>query len=262
LRYLAPALLLLCAAAPAHALIGKNGVVFAAASLKGPLDKAIALLVRERRCLNPGATIRVSYASSGILARQIQQGAPADLFISADQRWIDYLVNRGRLLKADGESHILLTNRLVLVGRGSGGEAPVLRTGSETAQRLSAGRFAMGDPSHVPAGQYARAALQAMGLWSTVRRNAILAANVRIALAYVARGEAPLGIVYETDAVAEPRVRAIARFPANSHPPIRYIAAAVKGAGARCATEWLKHLMAPAARKIFQAAGYGIPGSR
>ncbi len=244
-------------AAPAHAKIGSNGVIFAAASLKEPLDRAIALLVAQRRCVAPGGTIRVSYASSGILARQIRFGAPADLFVSADPRWLDYLERSGRIDPAARRT--LFTNRLVAIAHGPGGPAERLERGTATALRLGRERLAIGDPGHVPAGRYAKTALQALGLWQQARRNIVFAANVRIALAYVVRSEAALGIVYETDAIAEPLVRIAARIPATAHPPIRYDAAVVRGGDADCARRWLDALHSPAYRKMFADAGYGIP---
>ncbi len=247
-------------AAPAQAKIGDNGVIFAAASLKEPLDRAIAMLVGQRRCIAPGGTIRVSYASSGILARQIRFGAPADLFISADPGWLDYLERSGRIDPAARRT--LFGNRLVAIAHGSGGPDERLERGSATARRLGRERLAIGDPGHVPAGRYAKAALQSLGLWQRARRNIVLAANVRVVSAYVARREAALGIVYETDAIAEPRVRIAARIPANAYPPIRYEAAIVKGGDSMCARRWLDALRSPAYRRIFADAGYGVPKNR
>ncbi len=255
---LVAALLLL--AAPAQAKIGDNGVIFAAASLKAPLDRAVERLVAERRCIAPGGTIRVSYASSGILARQIRFGAPADLFVSADPGWLDYLERSGRIDPAARRT--LFTNRLVAIAHGAEGVAGRLERGSATARRLGRERLAIGDPGHVPAGRYARAALRSLGLWQRARRNIVLAANVRIVSAYVSRREAALGIVYETDAIAEPRVRIAARIPASAHPPIRYEAAIVEGGDPACARRWLDALHSPAYRKIFADAGYGMPKNR
>ncbi|MDE0148584.1 MAG: molybdate ABC transporter substrate-binding protein [Rhodospirillaceae bacterium] len=250
-------------AAPAHAKIGGNGVIFAAASLKAPLDRAVERLVTQRRCLAPGGTIRVSYASSGILARQIRFGAPADLFVSADPRWLDYLERNGRIDPAARRT--LFTNRLVAIAHGPGGRsgrAERLAPGTATARRLGRERLAIGDPGHVPAGRYAKAALQSLGLWQRARRNIVLAANVRVVAAYVVRRETALGIVYETDAIAEPRVRIAARIPAAAHPPIRYDAAIVRGGDADCARRWLEALHSPAYRRIFADAGYGMPKDR
>ncbi|MCY4393728.1 MAG: molybdate ABC transporter substrate-binding protein [Rhodospirillaceae bacterium] len=253
---------LLLLAAPAHAKIGGNGVIFAAASLKEPLDRAVERLVTQRRCIAPGGTIRVSYASSGILARQIEFGAPADLFISADPRWLDYLERRGRVLALPAARRALFSNRLVAIAHGSGGNVERLAPDSATARLLGRSRLAIGDPGHVPAGRYAMAALKSLGLWRQARRNIVLAANVRIASAYVARREAALAIVYESDAIAEPLVRIVARIPETAHPPIRYDAAIVRGGDAACARRWLEALHSPAFRKFFTDAGYGIPKSR
>ncbi len=251
---------LLLVAAPAQAKIGGNGVIFAAASLKAPLDRAVERLVTQRRCLAPGGTIRVSYASSGILARQIRFGAPADLFVSADPRWLDYLERNGRIDPAARRT--LFTNRLVAVAHGAGSSVEPLAPGTATARRLGRERLAIGDPGHVPAGRYAKAALRSLGLWRHAQRNIVLAANVRVVAAYVVRREAALGIVYETDAIAEPRVRIAARIPASAHPPIRYDAAIVRGGDADCARAWLEALDSPAYRKIFAEAGYGMPKNR
>lgn len=257
----APVMAVLLVAGPAQAKIGENGVVFAAASLKEPLDRAVAQLVAQRRCIAPGGTIRVSYASSGILARQIRFGAPADLFISADPRWLNYLEQIGRIDPAARRT--LFSNRLVAIAPGGArGQAERLASGTATARRLGGERLAIGDPGHVPAGRYARAALQSLGLWRRAQRNIVLAANVRVVSAYVARREAALGIVYETDAIAEPLVRVVARIPESAHPPIRYEAAVVKGGDADCARRWLDALRSPAYRKIFADAGYGTPKNR
>ena len=256
----APVVAVCLAVAPAQAKIGDNGVVFAAASLKGPLDRAVALLVKQRRCVAPGGTIRVSYASSGLLARQIRFGAPADLFISADPRWLDYLERSGRIDPAPAWRRTLFGNRLVAIAPGSAGrKVERLAPGTATARRLGRDRLAIGDPGHVPAGRYARAALRSLGLWRQAQRNIVLAANVRVVSAYVARREAAFGIVYKTDAIAEPLVRVVANIPESAHPPIRYDGAVVKGGNADCARRWLDALHGPAYRKIFADAGYGAP---
>ena len=244
---------------PVQAMTAGNGLIFAAASLKGPLDRAVALIGEQERCLRPGAKIRVSYASSGILARQIGFGAPADLFISADTRWVDYLARRGRIVDLPAARRVLFANRLVLIGHRSQDGVAALEPGSAAALRLRRERLAIGDPAHVPAGRYTKAALRSLGLWQQAQRNMILAANVRFATAYVARREVPLGIVYETDAVAEPRVGVIARIPESAHPPIRYHAAIVAGGAAGCARHWLDALEKPTYRKLFTDAGYRLP---
>lgn len=243
----------------AKALVNGNGVIFAAASLKGPMDRAIALMVKDRRCVAAGKTIRVSYASSGILARQIRFGAPADLFITADPVWLEDLRKRRMIEELPAGRRILFTNRLVLIGVQKPATVPTLSAESALAGRLGRMRLAIGDPGHVPAGRYAKAALEAMGLWATARRKMVLAANARVALAYVARREAPLGIVYRTDALAEPKVHIMADIPARTHPPVRYVAALVAGGDRRCARRWADAFHSGPIRKIFAAAGYGLP---
>lgn len=250
---------------PALALVNGNGLIFAAASLKGPLDQAVQRLIRQDRCVADGRTIRVSYASSGILARQIRFGAPADLFITADARWLDDLQKRGKLAAA--ARRVLYTNRLVMIAPGDKGAAPTsipeLKSGTAAASGLGRQRLAIGDPAHVPAGRFAKEALKSLGLWDQARRRIVFAANVRVALAYVARGAAPLGLVYATDAKAEKQVRIVAQVPAAAHAPIRYIGAAIRtgngDGGSDCGKQWLRALQQPAYRKLFVDAGYGVP---
>ena len=221
-------------------------LVFAAASLKNALDEAAA---------SYGKKVVASYGASSTLARQIENGAPADVFISADLEWMDYLEKK-RLL-APGTRRDLLGNRLVLV-------SPVINplrlepsAGFPLAKALGSGRLAIADPQSVPAGKYARAALQKLGVWNEVAARLAPADNVRGALAFVARGEAPLGIVYATDAREEPRVVVAGVFPEDSHPPIVYPAALLRGArpGAR---ELLDFLASPAARAIFGKHGFAL----
>jgi len=189
-------------------------MVFAAASLKEALDEYNR---------TTGLPVRASYAASSALARQIEAGAPAQVFVSADEEWMDYLERKG-LLQA-GTRRDALANRLVWI---------VPATTKAPADPLATlgprDRLALADPQHVPAGKYARAALESMGQWPTVSGRIAAAENVRAALALVARGECPLGIVYETDAKAEPRVRIAGRIDARLHPPIVYPAAALRGA--------------------------------
>jgi molybdate transport system substrate-binding protein len=188
-------------------------VVFAAASLKEALDRYNA---------TSGFEVRASYAASSALARQIEAGAPASVFVSADEEWMDYLERNG-LLQA-GTRRDVLANRLVWI---------VPATKKAPADPLAAlgprDRLALADPEHVPAGKYARAALERMGSWPAVSGHIAAAENVRAALALVARGECPIGIVYETDARAEPKVRIAGRIDAGLHPPIVYPAAATRG---------------------------------
>jgi molybdate transport system substrate-binding protein len=225
-------------------------VVFAAASLKDALDAAIVDY--------PGsAGIAATYASSSTLARQIEQGAPADLFISANPEWMDYLAERG-LIRA-GTRADLLGNRLALVAPAASERALAIAPGFDLAGALEGGRLAMGDPDHVPAGIYGKAALESLGVWDAVAPRLARADNVRAALALVARGEAPLGIVYTSDAAADPTVRVVGVFPPESHPPIIYpvaVTAASKHPDAALLVEFLK---SPTAAAAFARFGFTLP---
>src|SRR5205823_3284636 len=191
----------------------KSPLVFAAASLKNVLDAINDAWRRETR---KHATI--AYAASSTLAKQIENGAPADLFISADRDWMDYLEQR-KLIEPKSRTD-LLGNRLVLIAPKDSRADFVIRPGFDIAGTLGGGRLAMADPAAVPAGFYGKAALETLGVWSSIANRIAAAENVRAALLLVARGEAPLGIVYQTDAAAEPGVRIVAAFPADTHPPI------------------------------------------
>ena len=192
-------------------------LVFAAASLKTALDAIMAQWRAET-----GRAVAASYAASSALARQIAQGAPAHLLISADLEWMDYVADKGAIRK---ETRVnLLGNALVLVGK-PGAPSIEIKPGFDLASRLDGGRLAVGEVSSVPAGRYAKAALQSLGAWQSVESKLAQAENVRAALLLVARGEAPLGIVYRSDAVAEKAVEIQGAFPADSHPPIVYPAA-------------------------------------
>lgn len=192
--------------------------VFAAASLREVLDAAVA---DHRR--RSGRTVRATYAGSAQLARQIEQGAPADLFVSADELWMNWLEQRGWIEPATRRR--LASNSLVLIAPVATPVTPVnLASPVDLAARLGDGRLAVAE-ANVPAGRYAREALTGLNLWRSVEHRLAPGGDVRAALALVARGEAPLGVVYATDARAEPRVRVVASFPAASHAPIIYSAA-------------------------------------
>ena len=234
------ALLLLLVASPAPAQ--ERLVVFAAASLKNALDEA-----------NAGAPLPVvvSYGASSTLARQIEAGAPARVFISADEDWMNYLERKH--LVAPSTRRALLGNRLVwIVPAGRPVPADPLSTLGPRD------RLAMADPQHVPAGKYARAALEKMGLWQTLAGRIAAAENVRAALALVARGESPLGIVYETDARDEAKVAIAARIDPRLHPPIVYPAAALAGAPP-LALRYVDYLASPAATAAFERHGFSRP---
>ena len=225
-------------------------LVFAAASLKTALDRIAAAWRTET-----GEAATISYAASSTLAKQIENGAPAELFISADEDWMDYLQERQLI---DPKTRIdLLGNRLVLIAPAATGSSMKIAPGFPLAALLGDGRLAMADPGAVPAGRYGRAALEKLGVWSTVAHRIAAAENVRAALLLVARGEAPLGIVYQTDAAAEPLVRIVATFPPDSHPPIVYPMALTPTAGAE-ARELAAYLRGPAAGVLFEAQGFAM----
>jgi molybdate transport system substrate-binding protein len=224
-------------------------LIFAAASLKESLDAVNADWVRRG-----GAKPVVSYAASSALAKQLDGGAPAQVFISADLDWMDFAEKRALIQPATRRN--LLGNRLVLVAPAGSKAKASIAPGFPLAQLLGpSGRLALGDPQHVPAGKYARAALEKLGVWGTVSNRIAAAENVRAALTLVARDEAPLGIVYETDARAEPKVSIVADFGVGLHPPVVYPAALVTGARAPAAA-YLDFLASPQAKARFQ--GYGF----
>lgn len=225
--------------------------VFAAASLRTALDDI------DARVLQPGGlTTRIAYAGTPELARQIAAGAPADLFIAADTAWMDEMQHRG-LVRADTRV-TLLGNALVVVAPADAAEPFLLDRATPLRARLGDGRLAMAAPDTVPAGRYAREALTHLGLWSQVADRLAPHENVRAALAMVAAGAVPLGIVYASDAVDEPRVRVVSPVPAGTHQPIRYPAALTRTATARAA-EVLARLRGEDARVIFARHGFTPP---
>jgi molybdate transport system substrate-binding protein len=247
------AILALCAALGPGLTGGAHAApltIFAAASLQGSLDEAVRAY--ERATSQP---VRVAYGASSALARQIEAGAPAHLFISADTAWMAYVRDKGKLR---GEPVMLLGNDLVLVA--PAGHVPALRIvpGFALARALGDGRLAIADPAFVPAGKYARASLEALGAWQEVARKLAPAQDVRAALALVARGEAPLGIVYATDAAAQKAVAVVDTFPASTHPPIVYPLGVVRDAPP--AAESLATFLASApARDIWRRYGFRVP---
>lgn len=224
--------------------------VFAAASLKESFDEAAAAY--QKATAQP---VRVSYAASSALARQIEQGAPADVFVSADLDWMDYL--RERKLIDDGSRRNLLGNTLVLIApKTSKAKAVTLKPGVKLLPLLGNGRIALALTASVPAGKYARAAFTSLGVWDQLQPKVAEAENVRAALMLVARGEAPLGVVYGSDAKAEPNVRVLATFPANTHPPIVYPIARLSASKQPNAAAFVKWLKSPAASAIFRRHGF------
>jgi molybdate transport system substrate-binding protein len=249
MRRLAPLLFVLFLAPAAHA---QGALVFAAASLKEALDEVAGAFAAGR-----AGRVDVSYAASSALARQIERGAPADIFISADTDWVDYLEQRG--LTVPGTRRNLLANDLVLVAPAASTVKIVLAPGVDLSAALGNGRLAMADPGSVPAGKYGRAALTSLGAWKLVERHVASVENVRAALALVARGETPLGVVYRTDALAEKDVRIVAVFPASSHPPIVYPVVVLKRSSSRVASAFEGYLASPDARVIFERHGFRLP---
>ena len=225
--------------------------VFAAASLKEALDEAAAAYRKQT-----GVPVRVSYAASSALARQIEQGAPADVFFSADLEWMDYLQQRNRLDVATRRS--LLGNRLVLIAPRASKARVDLKRPATLLAALGDGRLAVGQTRTVPAGKYAKASLESLSLWNGVRPRLAESESVRAALMLVARGETPLGIVYASDAKAEPDVRVVATFPEDSHPPIVYPVAALRGARAAQAARFVRWLASPAADALFTKRGFAV----
>jgi molybdate transport system substrate-binding protein len=253
--YALAAALVLAAALATPAAAAERLLVFAAASLQGTVDD-----IARRFEKAGGSRVAISFAASSTLARQIERGAAADVYVSASPKWTDRL-EAGRWLRP-GTLGNLLGNRLVLVAP-AGQDAPVpIHREFPLARLLGNGRLVMGDPSHVPAGQYARAALKTLGVWDTVAGRVAGTATVRHALALVARGEAPYGIVYVTDARAEPGVVAVGTFPEEYHPPIRYTVAVPAASTHPQAETFLNYLWSPAARAVFKAHGFqvGEPG--
>ncbi len=225
--------------------------VVAAASLKESMDD-----VARRFEASTGNKVVVSYGASNALARQIGAGAPADLFISADLEWMDYLDQR-HLLAPDSRFD-LLRNTLVLVAPAASTAALKIGPGFGLAAALGTEKLAMANPDSVPAGKYGKSALQALGVWASVERQIARAENVRAALALVSRGEAPFGIVYRTDALADKGVRIVDTFPQASYPSIVYPAAVLAASTSPSARPLLEFLRSVPARAIWEKYGFGL----
>lgn len=231
----------MCCAGTAAA---QSVTVFAASSLKNALDEVAAAYTRES-----GVAVTVSYAGTAVLARQIDQGAPADVFISASTDWMDWLEGRGGIAPASRRD--LLSNRLVLIRHGQGAALSAGALGPTLANT----RLAMAFVQAIPAGQYGKAALESLGLWQTLSPNVVQLDSVRAALALVALGEAEYGIVYASDALAEPRVSTVFTFPETSHQPIRYPVALTPQASPEAAA-FLQALSSKPALAVFEKHGF------
>lgn len=224
-------------------------VVLAAASLQEALTDVAQAWTDQGH-----AAPVLSFAASSALARQVEQGAPADVFISADEEWMDALAQKN-LLRADTRGDIL-TNRIVVIGPRDG--VRLVLTAGNLAQALGDGRLALADPAAVPAGKYAQDALESLGLWTGVAEKVVPAENVRAALALVERGEAPLGIAYATDAQASDKVAVLAELPETSHSPIRYPVAVLAASKHPDAAAFRAFLISPEAQALFGRRGFGI----
>lgn len=244
-RFLLTLFLAAAVVAALPAMASDRITVFAAASLKDVMDEATAGFSAQT-----GHEAVVSLAASSILARQIAAGAPADIYISADREWMNWLGERSLIR---GESpRVVAGNSLVIVAA----KAPADR--SKPGTILTDGRFAMGDPRHVPAGRYAEAALSSLGLWDRVKDHAVFGENVRVALELARRGEVAAAIVYGSDQKAVPGLSLVYTFPPESHPPIVYLAAATANAGSG-ADAFLGFLAGPAGQVIFEEFGFAPP---
>ena len=246
------ALVLLLLATAAAGAAERVLTVFGAASLTNVLQEIGDSYTAETK-----VPVRFSFAASSALARQIESGAPADVFMSADQEWMDYLQTRN--LIAPRTRANVVTNALVLIAPADSTlQLKVARNFPLAAALGDSGRLATGDPASVPVGKYAKAALTSLGVWARVESRVVAADNVRTALNFVARGESPVGIVYATDAKTEPKVKVLDTFPASSHEPITYPVAATVTAGTD-AGAFLSYLRGPKARAAFAKAGFGFP---
>jgi molybdate transport system substrate-binding protein len=230
-------------------------LVFAAASLKDALDA-----INAARADAGGKSAVISYAASSVLAKQIEQDAPADIFISADLDWMDFLAAR-HLIKPETRFN-LLGNTLVLIASANSTLEVKIEASFPLASLLGDGKLAMANTDSVPAGKYGKTALSRLGVWDGVKHKIAQAENVRAALALVSRGEAPLGIVYGSDAKADPNVKVLGTFPADSHPEIIYPAAVLAKAKSADAEGFLGYLKTPVAKDIFEAQGFTVLSNR
>jgi molybdate transport system substrate-binding protein len=247
---LAAAFMVLCGSASSPALAqDKSLIVFAAASMKNALDDIDAAFTAKT-----GVKVQASYAASSVLAKQIEQGAPADIFVSADTDWMDYAIGKKNISEPTRIN--LLGNSIVLIApKDSKVDNVTIAPGFDLAKLAGDGRIATGDVKAVPVGKYAKAALEKLGAWQAAEPKFAMAESVRAALILVARGEAALGIVYSTDAKVEPGVKIVGTFPADSHPPIIYPVAATTTAKTE-ASDYLAYLRSSAAKTVLEKYGF------
>jgi molybdate transport system substrate-binding protein len=226
-------------------------VVFAAASLQNALNDAAHAFEREG-----GAPVKIAYAASSQLAKQLENGAPADIFISADRDWMNY-AQKHDLIRPETRRN-LLGNQLVLVAPAGSGAKVDIKPGFDLVGLLNGERLAIADPDSVPAGKYAKAALEKLGVWQSVAPHVAGAENVRAALLFVDRKETPVGIVYATDAASDPKVGIAAVFPADTHPPIIYPVALTTASRNPDAAKFFAYLESPAAKPAFTKQGFTV----
>ncbi len=224
-------------------------LVFAAASTTNAITDIGAAFEKISK-----VKVSCSFASSSTLAKQIENKAPANIYVSANPKWMDYLEDKGEI--EEGTRTELLGNSVVLISPVSSMVEVKIQPGFKLAEILGPGKLAMGDPDHVPAGIYAKQALETLGVWETVKSKVARSKDVRAALALVERAEAPLGIVYSTDAKITEKVRVIGTFPENSHPPVRYPVAIVKGNATKEAMELFGFMKSKEAGEIFEKYGF------
>lgn len=226
-------------------------LVFAAASLKNALDDAMTSFKQHG-----GAAVKASYAASPALAKQIENGAPADIFISADLDWMND-VQQHNMIQPTTRTN-LFGNVLVLIAPTDSSAKVEIKPGFPLASLLGDGHLAMADPDAVPAGKYGKAALQKLGVWDTVERKVARAEDVRAALLFVSRKEAPFGIVYQTDAAADKGVRVVGAFPPDTYPPIIYPIALTANSKNPDAAKFLAFLRSDAAKPFFEKQGFAV----
>ena len=226
--------------------------VFAAASTTNAITDIAKLFEKSH-----SVVVRLSFASSSTLAKQIEKGARADIFLSANPKWMDYLAERGAITAASRTD--LLGNRIVLIAPQDSSLGHLTVDSSlNLAKLLGEGRLAMGDPDHVPAGIYGKQAFEKLGLWDSVKDKVARAKDVRAALVLVERGEAPLGQVYATDAAISDKVKIVGMFPADSHPPITYPVALAADSQSDAAGEFIKFLQGPEGKAVFEKYGFSV----
>ncbi len=243
------ALTLVCGLFSPSSAEQKGLTVFAAASMKNALDDVDAAYTART-----GIKVTASYAASSVLAKQIDQGAPADIFLSADTDWMDY-ATRQKAINPETRTNLLGNSIVLIAPKDSSVDKVAVAAGFDLARLAGQGRIATGDVSSVPVGKYAKAALEKLGAWDAAAPKFAMAESVRAALTLVARGEAVLGIVYATDARVEPGVKVVGTFPPDSHPPIIYPVAATTSASSDAAN-YLAFLHSQAAKTVFEKYGF------